>query len=169
MKRMLFVVLVFILSSSHVVMNAQNRTAESAAQAIFNDIASQEIKQFNWLYYDEAKRMNNRIAKDKGFLEEILLFEKNLSKNLKEVYEYGLKGQKLDWKDVKVTSVEINKDKSIDIPEINGGSYQGTIHFASRGQSMSWKFKNGLVVNGEWRILLPRVLRDIDGNYIPDY
>ena len=147
---------------------AQNTKTVKAAQAILNDIAAKKMNQFNWLYLEEAKKLNN-IGKDEEFLKFVAELEKELPQQLRELHEYGIKGQKIDWNDVKVLNVEINKGKSKDVPEIGGGVYEGTIILNSSGKIIRWRFKIGYVINGEWRLLLPRVLKDVNGNYIPDY
>ena len=64
--------------------------------------------------------------------------------------------------------VEINTGKSKDVPEIGGGVYDGTIILKSSGKIIRWRFKIGYVINGEWRLLLPRVRTDVNGEYIAD-
>ena len=148
---------------------AQNAKAVAAAQAILNDIANQQIKQFNWLTLEEAKKLNNIAGKDEEFLKYVAELEKILPQQLRELHEYGIKGQKINWNDVKVLNVEINTGKSKDVPEIGGGVYDGKIILKSSGKTIYWRFKIGYVINGEWRLLLPRVLKDVNGNYIPDH
>lgn len=148
---------------------AQNTKAVKAAQAILNDIAAKKINQFNWLYLEEAKKMNNKAGRDEEFLKYVAELEKKLPQQLRELHEYGINGQKINWNDVKVLDVEIDTGKSKDLPEIGGGIYNGIIILKSSGKIIRWRFKIGYVINGEWRLLLPRVLTDVNGNFIPDY
>lgn len=168
MKKLSFFVLVMALSMPCLVVNAQNKTVVSAAQAILNDIAAKKINQFNWLYLEEAKKLNNIAGKDEEFLKYVAELEKRLPQQLRELHEYGIKGQKINWNDVKVLDVEINTGKSKDVPEIGGGVYDGTIILKSSGKIIRWRFKIGYVINGEWRLLLPRVRTDVNGEYIAD-
>ena len=160
--------MLFLVGMATISVKAQHKTAEQAAQAILDDIANRKISKFNWLTVEEAKTIPV-LGSEPDFIDYVKDINKDLQGRFNELYEYGIKGQKLNWNDIKVTRVEIDKSKSKEVPELKYGSYDGRIFFKSNGKEMSWRFKIGVVVNGEWRLMLPRILKDVNNNYIPDY
>lgn len=167
-KKFLLTCMLFLIGMATTAVKAQHKTAEQAAQAILDDIGNRKISKFNWLTVEEAKTIPV-LGSESDFIDYVVEINQNLQELINMLYEYGIKGQKLNWKDVKVTRVEIDKSKSKEVPELKYGTYDGRIYFKSNGKEMSWRFKVGLVINGEWRLMLPRILRDVNNNYIPDY
>ena len=112
---------------------------------------------------EEAKKIPV-LGSESDFIDYVVEINQNLQEKLNMLYEYGIKGQKLNWNDVKVTRVEIDKSRSEEVPELKYGAYYGRIYFKSNGKEMSWRFKIGIVINGEWRLMLPRILTDVNNN-----